>query len=410
MTLTSSKSQFCTTQVKADEKYKMKPLLYLPLVAASTHHLFVGTFSEPRLYGLTFTTSPPSLTLSANLSAAAPHTWISLSHNKRALYGSGINSTTWHSYTIHNATSLSLSASVPVVGDASCGLLTGQHNVASPFPPHVVYATAPHCGNILATDSATGEFTRIIQNLTYTTDMASFYPGPYPPGGEKGISAELMHGLALSPNGKFLYGADARNSLWTWSVSNRTGEITLLDVLPGPVPGSNPRHVAIHPKGGRHLYTVLEGANALAQYALNETSGIPLREWTSYPLLPEKRGLNISAYWPDEVSLTESGKYLWATNRARVSGTKGYISAFSVSESGKIEKQLFLKETTTSGGGSNIVTPLPGKVGEEFVALTDTEKGFVQIWRLTDEKNDAVVVAEQAIPAGRCCANVVWYD
>ena len=75
---------------------------------------------------------------------------------------------------------------------------------------------------------------------------------------------------------------------------------------------------------------------------------------------------------------------------------------------GAIEKQLFLSETTTSGGSANAVTPAP--FSDEFLALTDTEKGLVQIWRFDAAKESAVVVAEVAIQGGKCCANAVWYD
>ena len=121
-------------------------------------------------------------------------------------------------------------------------------------------------------------------------------------------------------------------------------------------------------------------------------------------------GLNSSLYWSDEVMISPSAKYLWATSRAHKAGTPGYISAFSISPTtGSIEEQLFLTETTTSGGAANAVAPAP--FSDEFVALTDTEKGFVQIWQLNtcDDGASAEVVAEISLPGGGCCANAVWY-
>lgn len=110
--------------------------------------------------------------------------------------------------------------------------------------------------------------------------------------------------------------------------------------------------------------------------------------------------------------LSPSAKYLWATSRGHRAGTAGYISAFSLSPTtGAIIKQLFLTKTTTSGGAANAVTPAP--FSDELVALSDTEKGFVQIWRLNASCGggaSAEVVAELSLPGGGCCANAVWYD
>jgi len=77
---------------------------------------------------------------------------------------------------------------------------------------------------------------------------------------------------------------------------------------------------------------------------------------------------------------------------------------------GAIEKQLFLTDTTTTGGSANAVTPSP--FNDQFVALTDaeTERGFVQIWRLKSETSSPEVVVELSLHGGRCCPNAVWYD
>lgn len=128
-------------------------------------------------------------------------------------------------------------------------------------------------------------------------------------------------------------------------------------------------------------------------------------------LLADKvKGYNASLYWADEVAFSFSGSYLWATNRGHQTGLKGYISAFSLSSSGQIEEQLFLDETTTSGGAANSVAP--SHFSDEWVALTDSEVGAVEIWRLKAGTNgtDASVIARVAIEDEGCCANAIWYD
>lgn len=113
-----------------------------------------------------------------------------------------------------------------------------------------------------------------------------------------------------------------------------------------------------------------------------------------------------SEYWSDEVQLSYSSSYIWATSRSYRSNYPGYISAFSLSETGDIISQLFLTPTIASGGMANAVAP--STFSDEFVALTDSEKGFVQIWRCTG--GTAEVVATLDLQDGGCCANAVWYD
>jgi carboxy-cis,cis-muconate cyclase len=104
--------------------------------------------------------------------------------------------------------------------------------------------------------------------------------------------------------------------------------------------------------------------------------------------------------------VSPSAKWLWASSRSRTSGTPGYISAFSLSSTGAIEQQLFLTKTSTSGGSANAVAP--AFFSDDFVALTDTEERFVQIWQFNGTAASAV--AQLSLDDGGCCANAVWYD
>ena len=52
----------------------------------------------------------------------------------------------------------------------------------------------------------------------------------------------------------------------------------------------------------------------------------------------------------------------------------------------------------------------PSTFSDEFVALTDSATGFVQIWQLGSEGTEASVVAQVNIEDGGCCANAVWYS
>lgn len=136
-------------------------------------------------------------------------------------------------------------------------------------------------------------------------------------------------------------------------MDNSTGELTLVSSINGPITGANPRHVAVHP-AGQYLYVILEGANEVAQYTIDQSTGIPSFYNVTYPLIPSNAC--DSGYWSDEVALSFSNNYLWATSRARTTTNTGYISAFTLAENGSITSQLFLEMTTSSGGTANSVT------------------------------------------------------
>jgi len=87
-------------------------------------------------------------------------------------------------------------------------------------------------------------------------------------------------------------------------------------------------------------------------------------------------------YWADEVRLSRTSsppKYLYASTRGLEKGTKGYVAVFSLDDAGQINGEaLDMYETETSGGLANAVEPAPeGGDGVEYIALTDSEEGYV---------------------------------
>lgn len=234
-----------------------------------------------------------------------------------------------------------------------------------------------------------GTLIEAVQNFTYATDSG-------------------VHGLAVAPSGQFLYSADdSGNRVWTHRIDNATGEVTLVANLTGPATGSDPRHAAVHP-GGKYLYVVLEGTSQIALYALDDTTGLPTAINATYSLLPSGKSDDTANYWADEVALSASNGYLWATNRARSTNNTGYISAFQLDSAGTVKSQLFLVPTTSSGGSANSVAP--SSFSDRFVALTDSSVGFVEIWELATNDTTAFVVAHLDLDDGGCCANAVWYS
>jgi carboxy-cis,cis-muconate cyclase len=73
---------------------------------------------------------------------------------------------------------------------------------------------------------------------------------------------------------------------------------------------------------------------------------------------------------------------------------------------GNIERQLCLNPTLTSGGHSNAVSPCD--FSDEWLALTDDEKGGVEIYRFHEEILARVARLDIADPGFGM--NAIWYD
>jgi carboxy-cis,cis-muconate cyclase len=186
-------------------------------------------------------------------------------------------------------------------------------------------------------------------------------------------STSGVHGIALDSTDSFIYSTDdSANTLWTHKVNISTGEVTLVSSISGPVTSADPRHMATQPKG-QYLYTILQSANQLAQYTIDQTTSIPSFENVTYSLIPADTlprspntkttllsttlGSTSSDYWSDRVALSYGNNYLWATSCARSANNAGYISAFSLAAEGNIIAQIFLNATTSNGETANSVAP-----------------------------------------------------
>lgn len=392
-------------------------------VHATIHELIVGTFSTKFLYTVEFDDEALTLSLSANTSVPYAGNWIAfnvgrlhfanhstpkpslsrIQHDKTNLYTTAYGQSNepqepkFVSYSITNATSIDHQATIPAGGDCTA---TSIFIMADQHPPYNVYGTFfsssakgtinAGCGSVLSVDN-TGTLHTVLQNYTYTPNISG------------------VHGAALSPDSRYLYSADdTGNTLWTHAVDSVTGKVTYLSNLPGPTPGSDPRHVVVHPSG-HYLYVILEGSSQLAQYAIDPDTRLPAQDGVLYPLLISAQQQDPVQYWADEVALSASTRYLWASNRGRHTNTTGYVSVFSLDGRGAIVRQNLILPTSSSGGFSNILSPSP--YTDEYAVLTDNSTGFVEVWRLRGDADSTAVVAHLDIDdGGGCCSNALWYS
>jgi carboxy-cis,cis-muconate cyclase len=111
-------------------------------------------------------------------------------------------------------------------------------------------------------------------------------------------------------------------------------------------------------------------------------------------------------YRSDVVFLSHSGKYLFATSRSNNFNVTGYIAAFALGPNGNIERQICLNPTPTSGGHSNAVSPCHWS--DEWLALTDDQEGWIEIYRWKDEFLGRVAHCDVKEPGFGM--NAIWYD
>jgi len=123
-------------------------------------------------------------------------------------------------------------------------------------------------------------------------------------------------------------------------------------------------------------------------------------------LTPQGLPPHKNLYRSDIVTISHSTKYLFATARSNDPKIPGYITAFRLGTVGNIEKQLFISPTSTSGGHSNAISPCPWS--DEFLALTDDQEGFIEIYRWKDEFLTRVARCDVKEPGFGM--NAIWYD
>ncbi|KAI1853915.1 hypothetical protein JX265_012600 [Neoarthrinium moseri] len=348
--------------------------------------MFTGFFSKSSIYALEFDDSAGSLVLLANntVSSSDPK-WIALDAQKRNIYATTTGG--FHSYSLNRTDfSLNLESAIsnPNESCSNSNFITASH--VEPYPVYgVPYTTG--CDALAMHVDDSGSISGIFGNLTYNADCG-------------------IHGLALSADGNFVYSAaDAGNAVWAHGVDAHADTVTELQYIAAPS-SSNPRHLAVHPNSA-FVFVVYEEACQLAVFRRDEMTGTLLDTNITYPLIPASF-TNTSSYWADEVTIldtTVTPRYLIAATRSHDETKKGYVTAFSLDpETGAIVEQLFITETTGSGGNANSVSV--ATYNEDYFAITDSGDDFIEVWRI--DGASASPVAHLDLDGQP--ANVVWFN
>ncbi|KAH8205385.1 hypothetical protein TruAng_000464 [Truncatella angustata] len=380
------------------------------------HYLMCGTWTPP---GAIFTVAFDDEKLTCELVKRTeipqdePISWMTFSHDKKNIYGAAMKK--WSSFAVKSPTEIVHEASHPMLHDRMSPISRSSRLysttvfassadtntraiflLAAQQEPYAVYCNPfyNHAGHgSVFSVSSTGKLEDNVQNFEYQPNTG-------------------IHGMVFDPSETYLYSADLKaNKLWVHKKESSSGQVELVGSVDAPDPRDHPRWVAMHPSGN-YLYALMEAGNRLCEYVIDPATHMPVYTHHSFPLIPPgipgqwKTEAGPGMYRSDVCSLTKSGKYLFATARANSFDLQGYIAAFRLRDCGSIEKQLFLNPTPTSGGHSNAVSPCDWS--DEWVAITDDQEGWLEIYRWKDEFLGRV--ARVRIPEPGFGMNAIWYN
>lgn len=407
---------------------------------AQTFDFLVGTFNTPQLYTLRFTPSTSSQPKSASLqilhraSAIGSHSWLHLSaqrqNGKRNLYATAwTDPATVVAYEVNSPTDIQLLGSAPTrsrsgyvtasdIALYSAGGATGE-----------VFALDPESGNVKASPAVNGVSSKHhssevkpLQLLSFLDEDAQRDDGSVM---DFGGLRHGAHSADLSPDGKAIYVADiGRNCIWTFSIDQTSGELTLGEKHISPRPTDGPRHVWPHPTG-KFVYCLQEHTSMVDVFSTSN-GGVNLKHEQGVRIIPPNK--KEGDYWADEVRTSfadgDQPKYLYASTRGLKDGTKGYVAVYSLTNEGLIDTSiappspynergsdlyaglLYMFETPTSGGWANAIQPGPTNDGVEYLALTDSEQGYVFV--LSWDGKEIKEVARTKLDEEAGAATAVW--
>lgn len=302
---------------------------------------------------------------------------------------SGVSSYATRSYVsrprLSFSTNLSANASLATTNTRAIFLLAANK------PPYAVYCNPfyDHAGHgaVFTTDSTTKALKENVQNYPYQPNTG-------------------IHGMVFDPKEEYLYSADLRaNKLWVHRRRENDAALDLVGSVECPDHRDHPRWVAMHPTGN-YLYALMEKGNRICEYLIDPATRLPVYTHRQYPLIPPGIPDRWTQYRADVCVLSSSGKYLFASSRANSFDLTGYVAAFALSSTGAIERQICLNPTPTSGGHSNAVAPCPWT--DEWVAITDDQEGWLEIYRWQDEF--LARVARVRVPEPGFGMNAIWYN
>ncbi|KAK5051565.1 hypothetical protein LTR84_003217 [Exophiala bonariae] len=419
-----------------------------------SHDFFVGTFNTPHLYTLRFTpptskststsTLPPSSRNEGSLKilhkskVIGSHSWLHL-HRARPDGTRNLYATAWTeppsvvAYAVDSPTSVRLLNTAPTrsrsgyvaasdIALYSAGGATGEVYSLDPKTGAIVSPAGEPNGADASNGTSTTTTTTIkpLQDLSFVDTSTSQRDD-----GSVMDFGGLRHGAHsadLSPGEDTMYVADiGRNCIWTYSVSASDGSLKLDEKYISPRANDGPRHVWPHP-AGRIVYCLQEHTSMVDVFSTTkgDAGTTSLQHVQGVRIIPSEE--HEREFWADEVRTSlsngEKPQYLYASTRGLEKGKKGYVAVYALGEDGYVDQSagsggderyaglLDMYTTPTSGGWANAVQPGPTVDGVEYLALTDSDEGFVFV--LSWDGKRISEVARVNLGDGEGAATAVW--
>lgn len=360
------------------------------------HHLMVGTWTPPgAIFTFAFNTETLSLEMIKRTAIPEdePISWMTFNHDRKTIYGAAMKK--WSSFKVDSPTSITQTASHPMLHDPKAS--SPETNTRAIFllaaqkPPYGVYCNPfyNHAGHgSTFSVSEDGALKQNVQNYEYQPNTG-------------------IHGMVFDPTETYLYSADLKaNKIWVHKKTEPTRpEVELVGSVDCPDERDHPRWVEMH-TSGKYLYTLMEKGNRILEYVIDPLTHMPVWTHRHWPLIPPGIPDRWTQYRADVCALSSSGDYLFASSRANSYDLTGYVAAFKLDEDGRVERQICLNPTPTSGGHSNAVSPNPWT--DEWVAVTDDQEGWLEIYRWQGEF--LARVARCRVQEPGFGMNAIWYD
>jgi carboxy-cis,cis-muconate cyclase len=157
------------------------------------------------------------------------------------------------------------------------------------------------------------------------------------------------------------WGTRGRNCIFVYKVLE-DGTLELTDKSIATRSNDAPRHVTPHPNG-KYIYSLEEHSSMVDIFSvrsphvlspllisrLSQITEGKLTHVSGVKIIPSQ--LSCSLFWADEVRVSPSSQFLYASTRGLVPSQNGWVAAFELNEDGrwKSEEPVGMWETPTSG-------------------------------------------------------------
>lgn len=193
------------------------------------------------------------------------------------------------------------------------------------------------------------------------------------------------NGMAITPNGSFLYVANqGGGTISGYTINQATGALTAIaGSNPSPFPtGTTPVRLAIHPNG-KFIYCANAGTNDISVFNINQSTGALVQNGPTIPV-----GAN-----PQGIVIDPSGAFLYTANNGADT-----ISAFTIN--GTLGTLTAVAGSPFNNGGANGANALAIDPAGKFLFVSNNTTNGVSAYTITAGTGVLAAVAGSPFASG----------